>query len=332
MSLCIIVTGQIRTFFDKGRYQVDKVIENSMTKYKYIHLIFVISGEYDVLRFDNYIYKLHNKTTRITRSKLPWLNITINKNVEVAKSYISTDIIKFNSNDVDKLNIEKIKSEQYTKRKQDYLSNNNRCVSEINDPDKTFNNMTYQFYQLKLGIQSMLAYEQTKNFKFDVVMKTRFDVLYHDGFYPKIPDSDSVKDRLLINDHIKGIFSSNGYDVTSNYYLSLLKKNEITPPEYTLKYPLQHYSLGGLYCSNYYAIEELKSNSPILYCFNDHVLFSHRDTFIILQNFFDMYGVQTTTKNIFHYYAQEAQLLIYCYNNNIIPVMYLHESIHTILR
>ena len=328
MALCIIITGQIRTFFDKNTEEFNKVIDNSSQNYKHIHLIFVISGSYDVLRFNNYIKGLHKyNLNNNLHSKLPWL-----KRIQHTNVNISTQLIEFNSDDADMLNIEKINSEKYKKIKQDYFTKNNKCISEMNEPDKYFNKMTYQFYQLKLGIQAMLSYERIKNFKFDIVMRTRFDVVYHSGFYPKISSSNSMKDRLLVNDYIQKIFSLNGYDVTSDSYLGLLTNNEITSPDYTLKYPLLHYSLGGLYCSNYYAIKELKSDSSILYCFNDHVLFSNRNTFITLQNFFDNYGIQTTAKSIFHYYAQEAQLLIYCYNNNIIPIMYLHDSIHTILR
>ena len=65
--------------------------------------------------------------------------------------------------------------------------------------------------------------------------------------------------------------------------------------------------------------------------YNDHIIFGSREQFIKLSYLYDNYGIMDTSLNINHYYAQEAQLLIFCFNYNINPIMYLHDC-YSIIR
>ena len=187
---------------------------------------------------------------------------------------------------------------------------------------------------MQIGIDALISYEQRNSVKFNVVMKTRFDVVYHDGFYPYVPsDTSNIKDRILINDTVKRVFEKRGIDVMSDEYADLLRVNAIKSPNFCVCEDLTNYSLGGRYLSNYHGLNSIKNGSQnILYCINDHIIFGKHDDFVKLRNFVNEFGKINTNKEIFHYYAPEAQLLMYCFNHDITPIMYLHDDIMTVCR
>ena len=223
--------------------------------------------------------------------------------------------------------------------KSDYIECKTRYLSigvpgdaqrEIPSPDAYMRLQSiYQFHQLQIALDAMMTFGP-----FDVVMKTRFDIWYHPGFYPHVPTIDApAEDRILINETVKQVYRSKGIDVTSSGYVDFLRKNPVVLPQCRVRPELLHYSLGGAYLSNHVALTHvLNGSAAIVYCLNDHVIFGRSQDMIPLRGFFDEYACRPSPVDITHFYAAEAQLMIFCFNHGLNPIMYLHENIHTILR
>ena len=303
-NLCIIITGLVRTFFNKGLISFMNMIEVSKKKYKKIHIIIIISGNFSKENINFFIEKLNS------------INITCDK-------YIYEDYNILSNN----YNKNRIKLEKYIELKNNYMKQNNNAHNEIFDPDEYISSRTIQFHQLEIGIEKLIKYELINDINFDVIMRTRFDVLYDKLFYPHIHSSDSnLVDKILLNENIKNIFKNTfKVDVLSENYISYLKNNKIELPECRVK--IRDISLGSAYFNNYISIQNIKKgNNDILYCFNDYYFFGKKDVFLKLKNFFNEYGLLDTNLNIPHFYAPESQLLIYCFNKNINPIMYLNNE------
>lgn len=305
MNLCIIITGLIRTFFNKGLESFNKMLNISLEKYTKIHIVLVVSGEYDKVQMENFILQMK----KITK--------------------IDIELYEYNIDEVDEIYNSKINNDKYLNLKGKYLSQNNSARYDINDVDKYLKICILQFYQLSKGIEKMIEYETGNNIIFDLCMKTRFDVEYPDNFYPLIHGHDApLIEKIFLNKENTNFFLAI-FDNIDGFIHFLKNQNIILP---TCRTPHKKFSFGGSYLNNYLSLENIKAgNNDILYMYNDHIIFGSRDQFVKLKEFVFDYGIMETPLNINHFFAAEAQLLIFCFNNNINPIMYLHDC-YTILR
>lgn len=299
MSLCIIVLGQERSFWRGGSAQLRSVIETSKTHYSRIHLILVLSGSFQRDNLNDFLVD-----TGVTSQ-------CIDYTTDMCDAYM-------------------LRSQGYADCKARYLAAGvpSDARREIPEPDTYVKQAVYQFHQLQIGLDVASAGA------FDVVMKTRFDVWYHPGFYPDVPIIDApVEDRILMNETVKRVYRSKGIDVTSPEYIEFLRRNPVVLPQCRVHPELYHYSLGGSYLSNHIALTRvLDGSTAIVYCLNDHVIFGRSQDMISLRGLFDEYACRPSPVDVTHFYAQEAQLMIFCFNHGLNPIMYLHDSIHTIIR
>jgi hypothetical protein len=297
MNLCIIILGLIRTFFYKGYNSLKPVLEKCLEKYQKIHIILIVSSRYDENRIKQFI-----------------------EDMNIIK--ISVELHEFQQHYIDKEHFAKIKTEKYIQKKEEYLNQNNSAKIEIGDPEYYIFSGTYQFYQLRQGIQEMKKYEEKNEILFDICMKTRFDIEYPKEFYPFIHDKDcSFIDKIYLNQENKSYFENRIENIDK--HIHILKENPIELPDCRTSY----HSFGGAYFNNYISLENIKNGSNnILYMYNDYIIFGNREQFIKLEGFFSEYGIMDTSLNIYHYYAQEAQILIYCFNHDINPIMYKHNT------
>ena len=297
MNLCIIILGLLRTFFnDGGEYQsfFDMLLLlNQINIYKKIHIILVISGEYNKEQISKFILQMNIFN-------------------------ISCDKYEFNINEIDELYEIKIKNEKY-------LNN----LEKINFRNMITKSYICQFYQLKIGIEKMLNYEIQNNIKFDICMKSRFDYKYPTNFYPLVHDKNaSVIDKIFLNNENNLFFQNIFNDLQINNLQTLI--NIIKNQPYLLdsdRTQIPQFSFGGYYFNNFISLENiLTGNDNILYMYNDFIIFGFREQFIKLSYLYDEYGIMDTTLNFSHFLSPESQLLMFCFNNNITPIMYSHFS------
>ena len=198
--------------------------------------------------------------------------------------------------------------------KEKYLSQNNIAHYEINKDNIDFmnNKYSYQFYQLKIGIEKMLEYEINNSTKFNVCMKSRFDTAFTNLFYPYVPNNDvDIFSKICLDDEFK-ILISNKFDNSIDNLITYLKNQNIELPN--CRVINENDSFGGNYFNNFISIYNIKNGSDnILYSYQDYYIWGNRDVFIKLIDFFDNYSVIETSLNIPHYYAPEAQLLLFCF-------------------
>jgi hypothetical protein len=299
-TLGIIITGQIRTFFSKGgANELLKVINKSKSVYSRIVLIMVISGDYKS-------YLLSELFKNI--SDLYLLIINYNEYEDHMLEYVEK--LKNNSS--------------FIKICQAYLNSSNYAKKEISDPSVYIIGVMRQLYQVRIGIDSINQYERNNKIKFNVIMKTRFDIAYPEDFYPHIPGG-SLIDKISFNG--MGI-SFNTHNIEE--YIIWLKQQQIILPNCRVSCDFSK-SFGGAYMYNYQSLENIsKGDDNILYCFNDHFFFSKREVFVKLYDFINIYGT-VYNNNIQHTFAAEAQLLIACFHVNISPLMFLPNT-YSIIR
>jgi hypothetical protein len=250
---------------------------------------------------------------------------------------VTSDIIQFDSSITDNIMNDRILDEEYIFHKNNYLiQTNNRALQELHDVDTVLGRSIYQIHQLNIGINRLLEYETQNHMKFDTVMKTRFDLWYHQDFCPILPSRDTLDAEtiLTLNDTVKQVFRSRGICASSNEFKDFLKSQSIQMPNYTVPDNILSISLGGKYLSNYHAIESvLNGKRNILYSFNDYMIFGNRDDFVKLQDLIYEYGkLRYEGLSLYHYYAAEANYLMFCFKHDITPIMYLEDYLCKIIR
>jgi len=310
-ALAVILQGQIRTFFTKdGCTEFLQVLNTSLRYYDKIYVSIIISGEYDRERIDWF------------KSELDRMNVTWN-------------IIFFDTTETDRLTDIKLKNPNFIVLKDRYINTHTYAKNEISNVDAFTKNACYQFHQILIGINDILIFEKKTDIQFECIMKTRFDVKYHSDFFPNYPkDSSSFEEKLCFNEKIRFLIKNvYNIDTSSDDFIQQLKNKRIIYPECRVSQDFFSKSFGGTYLYNWHSLENIKNgDSNILYCLNDHVLFGNRDVFLKLSNLLDSYGTIECSININHYYAQEAQLLMFCIKNKINPLMYHDKEIHDIIR
>lgn len=299
MNLAIIFTGQTRTFYtDKIQKSIQQLIKLSKENYTNIVIVTVINGEYDENMLKNTFDILH----------IPLIIVDY-------KNYIQ----EYN-NLVDS----KINSEEYQKLKHDYFQKNTSATNEVYNIDDNTRLCNIQPHQIKVGIDTLLEYEKENNIKYDVIMKTRFDMAYPDTFYPNIPKG-SFLSKLTFNESLKDKFliglKENNLDIDT--FIPFLKNQKLNPNNCRVNMDFLQISFGGHFCYNYKSLENILNGvDEILYSFNDFYFFGKRDVFLKFKRFSEEMYIKSTSMDIPHYYITESQMCIFCDNNNIDYLMY----------
>jgi len=299
MNLCIIITGQLRTFFIHSQQHFIDMLNLSKKSYTNILIICVISGNFNETTITDYFNKLN----------VSFLIIDYNKYIPIFNSRIN----------------QKINSEEYTKCKTEYLSYFNHAHYEINI--KYSNDVpikhSYQYHQLEIGINELLEYEKKYNIIYDVIMRTRFDIPYHKNFYPHFPNT--ILRKLLLTDTNIELYNKIIQKYKIADIVDFLKNQQIELPLCRVNLDYVSITFGGDYYYNNKSVENIMNGSDdILYAFNDYVYYAKRNVFLKLVNLFNDSYIKETNLNISHFYAPEAQLIIFCDNNSIDILMYRH--------
>ena len=76
--------------------------------------------------------------------------------------------------------------EAYIRLKEKFKNQNSGLFNEYKNFDDPNNNLSsqIQFHQLQIGLKTLIDYEKQNNVKYDLIMKTRFDIEYPDKFFP----------------------------------------------------------------------------------------------------------------------------------------------------
>jgi hypothetical protein len=197
-----------------------------------------------------------------------------------------------------------------------------------------------QWHQLEIGINHILDYEQKNNITFDMCVRMRFDTSIVDrDFYPHMPENDLLK-QITFNKMIETQLKTKMNELnisTIEQYIQFIKKNQITFPKFISDY--SDISFGAYFFNNYISLENIKNctdnDKNILYCFVDHLIFGKRDTFIKLKDFFrkiGRYESNLNQKGMQAFFSSECQLLNFCFNNNINPLLYTCHSMFILRR
>jgi len=314
MSLCLILTGQCRSFFnDVVQRSFIRLIENSKNHYNLIYIVCIIN-EWN----NEEIEQLH-----IFLQSLP-------------VKYIVEEYEK-HSVHLKKINEDKLMNKGYQNMAHVYNSNSGE-IQTIMSPTHHKNYPSIepfivdrQWHQLQIGIYYLLEYEKQHNIAFNYCTKMRFDnAIIDPEFYPHSPTGD-ILSKLTFNESIKASLIRKMKELnidTLEEYLQYVKNNPILFPNYISSYP--ETSFGCYFFNNYISLENIINGTEnILYCFVDHLIFGERDVFIKLQTFVDEFGTIESSlnqKGIQAFFGSESQLLLFCFKNNINPLMYVHNS------
>jgi hypothetical protein len=297
-NLAIIITGQLRTFFNINNDLHDVLLKSK----KYYGLIYVICI-------------LNSNDDNEHRRLLLFFN-ELNIDVQIV------DYTKY-SDEYTRESLNKINNSEYIKLKE---SNPIACLA-IKDVDGYSIRHTWiQYHQLKLGISALDKYMNDSDIEFSMVCKTRFDSKYPIGFFPHIPSTTDPLSTLSFNLHNKEVIQECMNKNSIKDIDGIINFNESTRL-LSSHIPIEHSALcfGGRICYNYKSIKNIKeSTDNILYSFNDYYFFSKKDTFMKLKNLYkDSCLYSNDNPDLYnHTFCPEAQLMIYCLNNNIDIIMY----------
>jgi hypothetical protein len=244
---------------------------------------------------------------------------------------ISFMIINYNSNiyqhELKQIHQRKIFQPKYVQIKRNYLKSNNDAKQEIYNVDFDVERFSRQFHQLQIGLETMQELENQHQIKFDMVMKTRFDVYYPPDFYPHgFDSSESVERKLLFNDTNLDLFQQTikKYNIHNiPECLEFIKQQFIQLPKARINFDMINMTFGGWNFYNSIAVENIMNGSNnVLYAFNDFFYFARRDVFIKLKDLFKDCFQMDPIWNIHHIYAPESQLIMYCLKHKIDILMY----------
>lgn len=298
MNLCIILTGQIRNFFDARI--VDSfihMIQLSKLSYSNILIICVVSGNYDKKRLEELFDTLRIKSLILTYD---------------IDEY--TNLMKVKQNNV-----------KYMELRKKYMQNtNNLALAEIADPNLNAS-LFIQFHQIKKGLEYMLFVERNTNIQYDIIMKSRFDIRMKDMFYPHMPND--LLHKICFNDEILRSFTNTLHSLQIEFdihkVVNYIDGCTIEQPKCRVDNKLLTISFGGMYAYNSKSITNiLHGRDNILYAFNDFIIFAKRDIMLKFIHIFDDCAQKESNFPLPHFYALEAQLYLFCMNNDIDILMY----------
>lgn len=316
MNLCIILTGQIRTFFGSlVSNSFKRFIANSHQHYKFIYIICIINES------DEHIPQLNEL--------LQSLNL----------EYIIDDYNKYIPI-FEKVNQERLLDKGY-QNMADIYNNTNGEIQQIMTPTHHSHYyrgikipfiMNKQWHQLEIGIRHLFEYETNNNIVFNVCMRMRFDTyITDDKFYPHCP-VNNILSKITFNENILSILKNKMVELniqTLEEYTQYLKSNPIKVPHYISSFP--ETSFGTYFFNNYISLENIiKGEENILYSFSDHLFFGKRDIFVKLYNLFNEFGKiesDLNQKGLQAFFCPEGQMLVFCFHHNINILMYPLEFI-----
>jgi len=304
-NLCIIITGQLRTFFDYSSftdmYQLSK---------HYYNKILVIC----VLNSDDF---------HTDQSKL----ISYFNDLEV-ESIICN--YKNYTDKYDEIIKRKLSNPLFLTQKEKYFSYYKNAHIGLPDPDLyTKNHSCPQQHHIQIGIEYMLEYISKTKIDFDMCMKTRFDAKYPTKLYPHIPTETNKLDNISFNEHNKNKILKRMKENDINSFEKIVefnKTNKINPPNSHIYSTHDALSFGGMVCYNYESLYNIQKNGfdNILYAFNDYYFFSKKDDFIKFKKWIDESClIECANQDLYnHYFCPENQFVIFCINNGINILMY----------
>ena len=329
MKLAIIATGLFRNFFKNTAFI--EMLARCTTNYEFVYVFLVINSDIDE--------EIRKRLSELFES------------IGMVNQYKIIDFKPLCQSHVEDIEQKQTMS-RYQEIRADYLANNHSSAKEfLEDPDmytvyskggsiynpentteriKWLELATIQAYQLKLGIQHMLDYEMNKDMHFDVVLRTRLDLeKYPDNFVPFVPPDDApIIEKLTFGrENIKcAIQTKFGPDPQIQEMIDYLKQRPIVAPAiWSNEIP---HNFGGMYLNNWRSLDQIRNqeNASILYAINDMFYFAKHDVFVHLLDLYDEYALLEPDPEIVHYYAPEAQFLIYCFSHGISPLMYWAEN------
>jgi hypothetical protein len=296
-----MITGQMRTFFTQEiQESFTQMIRLSKMNYKNIVVILVINDDYD---------------ESILQMLFASLNIPI----------LIIDYKKYN-HEYEELMQSKMKNSDYNKLKQQYFEKNTRATREVYNIDDNLRLTNIQAHQLKVAIDMLLQYEKKNDITYDIMMKTRFDIMYPMLFFPHVPEG-SIITKLLFDEALKERFlkKMDKYNIPINMeaLIHFLKEQQVNEENCRVNFDMLDFTFGGHFCYNYKSLENINNGSNrILYLFNDFYFFGKRETFLTLESFSDEYCMKPTNIDAIHFYIPEIQLCIFCDNHDIDYIMY----------
>jgi len=304
MNLCIIITGQLRSFFNKTEKYFLEMYNLSKANYNNILIIVVISGNYNLDELENYFKKL----------KINYLIIDYNFYIDDFKNNLN----------------KKVNDSNFIKLKNNYINNPKYDVARkyIDEPihnNHWFKSGNIQFHQLNIGINQLLKFEKKNNINYDVIMKTRFDMIYWKNFYPHLPELN-MTEKLLLSDKNIELYNhtSNKYNINSfEELINFLKQQQVIIPNLCIPKEHANISFGSNLYYNYKSIENIINGSNnILYANHDCYYFAKRSVFLKLINLYNDAFLKETNLDLKMFYNPESQFVIFCDNNSIDLLIY----------
>lgn len=302
MNLAVIITGKMSMIFTETNY-FSKMFNNTANNYKNILFICVVNTDDQILflNLNNYLKNLNHI------------------------------IIKYNDykHEFDLIINTKYDDINYKKIFEKYKYNNSYATNEIKDPKDKLN-MIIQYHQLQIGLNNLIEYENKNNIKYDIIMKTRFDIRYPDFFYPHIPS-----DILHFNNLNKNIIqnSMKNLNLTNiNDLIEFNKNNKMNLPDCRIyDSDIVNITFGGSYFHNSKNLEKIKNGCKnFIYLFNDYFYFGKRELMLKLYNIFNesllMEPLDDNIELYNHIYSPESQMIIYCIKKDINFLMYKNDT------
>jgi hypothetical protein len=309
-NLSIIITGQIRTFFSNNNFT--NVLNTCINNYNKIIVICVINSfdKNDFLKIKAYFdcFKIHD---------LILIDYTDNKH---QTDFIAKMEYKYNN-------------EFFIKIRKEYMSLNTCAHREIYDPISCQNSIRTQFHQISIGFAALKEYIVKNDFTSHITMKTRFDILYPKDFYPHLPDSADFVDILAFNNINKDLITDcmKKYNLETLDDLIAFSKNQqqILPDCRINNQTIWPITFGGDYISNYKSLEYIKNNNnTVIYSFGDFFEFGETKNMLLFEKLFDdFWTIEPLYEQfLYHYYAPELQVMLFCLHKDIPILMYKNNS------
>jgi len=314
--LAIVMTGQIRTFFENNSFE--QLIITSKKHYSYIYVVCVVnaSGSSEITKLDEYMNR------RVDG------HIIIDYSTKFSE--LESEIQK------------KISDPVFLACKANYLAKTpNYAHISIGEPGAYDTPESYGRkstwiiqYAFKLGFESLRNHISETGIVFDIVMRTRFDGCYPAGFYPHMPTGKYV---LSFNEENHSQIERSMNQLGIHDLIKFNKETRLVLPN--VHTPIYHYAVtfGGRICYNYESLENIIHNAEIdniLYSFGSIYEFSNQSTMLKLEKMFEQ-SCLIFPKNpdlLLHTFCQETQLVTFCLENKINILMYSHEMTNMINR
>jgi len=305
VNLSIIITGQIRTFFNNEDFT--NMLKLSLSTYENILIICVVNTRPDQ-ECCHLLKEYFNK--------FELLEVVIIDYRDYKKEY------------EDMVNL-KLNNAEFIKIKNHFFSLDNVRHTTFNGSITT---TLIQFHQITIGIKKLIEYKEKNNINFDITMKTRFDIRYPENFCPILPSNDDIFDRISFNKINKELLmnemkNNNLYTIED---LILFNKNNKILNDYRITAKNHNIlSFGSEFLYNYNSLEKINNgNNDIIYSFNVFFDISKTETYIKLKDLFNKAYLHSpiNPELWYRFYATETEMINYCLNNNINILVYWNNS------